>query len=115
MTTETASIRARLEEEQRRLVEEIEALLRSESDPVPERPGDQLGEGASRTSEHEKSLALVHNLRGLSAAVQRALEKLEKGTYGICDDCGQPIAAERLAAIPYATLCISCKSRRERR
>lgn len=115
MTTDSAGIRARLEEEQRRLTEEIEALLRADSEPLPERPGDQLGEGASLTSEHEKSLALVHNLRGLSAAVRHALEKLDKGTYGICDDCGKPIAAERLAAIPYATLCISCKSKRERR
>lgn len=115
MTTDIAGIRARLEEERRRLAEEIDALLKSESEPVTERPGDQLGEGAAQTSEHEKALALVQNLRGLSAAVERALAKVAAGTYGICDDCGNAIAPERLAAIPYATLCISCRSKRERR
>lgn len=115
MTIDIVGVRARLEEERRRLAEEIDALLKSEFEPVTEWPGDQLDEGGAQTSEHEKALALVQNLRGLSTAVERALSKLESGTYGVCDDCGQPIAAERLAAIPYATLCISCKSKRERR
>ena len=42
------------------------------------------------------------------ADVERALEKLGDGTYGICDSCGETIGRERLAAITWATLCISC-------
>jgi DnaK suppressor protein len=118
-STDTADIRARLEEERQRLDTEIEALVHSEfrdDDPVDRREREQnTADDASATSEHEKSLALLQNLRTLRANVGRALERVENGTYGICEDCGKEIAPERLAAIPYATLCISCKSKRERR
>jgi DnaK suppressor protein len=118
--TDVAGARSRLEDERRRLAEEIEALVRTdfpEGEPSDSHSGrgNHMAEDASDTFEHEKSLALLQNLRSLSANVESALAKVEKGTYGICDDCGSPIAEERLAAIPYATLCISCKSKRERR
>ncbi len=121
MAMDTADVRARLEGERKRLSEEIDALRRAEAedrrDPSEGHSGvgNHIADAASETFEHEKSLALLNNLRTLSTAVERALRKLDEGTYGICDDCGSPIAAERLAAIPYATLCITCKSRRERR
>ena len=44
-----------------------------------------------------------------------ALERLETGTYGNCESCGQPIGKARLQAFPRATLCVSCKQREERR
>jgi RNA polymerase-binding protein DksA len=44
-------------------------------------------------------------------ALVRALAKIESGTYGICERCGQPIAPERLEALPWATLCIDCKQK----
>jgi RNA polymerase-binding protein DksA len=116
---DTTDVRARLEDERQRLEAEIEALVRAEfrdDDPIDRREREQnAADDASATSEHEKSLALLQNLRTLRANVGRALERVEKGTYGICEDCGGEIAPERLAAIPYATLCISCKSKRERR
>jgi RNA polymerase-binding transcription factor DksA len=43
--------------------------------------------------------------------VEQALHKFEVGTYGLCDNCGQPIAPERLEVLPEANLCFSCKSR----
>jgi RNA polymerase-binding transcription factor DksA len=43
--------------------------------------------------------------------VDLALSKIEKGTYGICERCGNPITPERLEAIPYARLCMSCKQK----
>jgi DnaK suppressor protein len=51
--------------------------------------------------------ALGSNLRD----VERALAKMETGTYGICERCGQPISTERLDALPWAELCIDCKQR----
>ncbi len=45
--------------------------------------------------------------------IDLALAKIEDGTYGVCEDCGDPIAFERLEALPFATLCIGCKKRRE--
>jgi DnaK suppressor protein len=47
-------------------------------------------------------------------AIDAALAKIEAGTFGICETCGQSIAEERLAAIPYARQCIDCKRREER-
>ena len=43
------------------------------------------------------------------AAIDKALAKIEDGTYGTCERCGKPIGAERLEALPYAELCIDCK------
>ncbi|TMD58504.1 MAG: conjugal transfer protein TraR [Chloroflexi bacterium] len=120
MAIDTTGIRAKLEEERHRIQAEIEALSEADSQSERERAGragrgNHMAEDASETFEHEKSLALLHNLRSIESQVDRALAKLEKGTYGQCDDCGKPIAAERLAAIPYAALCIDCKAKRERR
>jgi RNA polymerase-binding transcription factor len=46
------------------------------------------------------------------AEVDRALEKLDEGTYGLCDECGQSISSERLEAMPFATRCVTCSARR---
>ena len=51
---------------------------------------------------------------GTVAEIGRALEKLDEGTYGRCDDCGAPIAAGRLRAIRWATRCVACQEQRER-
>jgi DnaK suppressor protein len=45
--------------------------------------------------------------------IDLALSKIEEGTYGVCEDCGEHIAFERLEALPFATLCIGCKKKRE--
>ena len=42
--------------------------------------------------------------------IDKALVKIDAGTYGICERCGQPIPKERLRALPYAALCVACKS-----
>ncbi|MGH9037439.1 MAG: TraR/DksA family transcriptional regulator [Acidimicrobiia bacterium] len=47
--------------------------------------------------------------------VDRALGRMDAGTYGICERCGKRISVARLEALPYAALCIDCKSREERR
>lgn len=120
MAIDTSDVRARLEEERRRLQAEIDALMKADFESERDREGragrgNHMAEDATETFEHEKSLALVQNLKSLEAQVEHALKKLEQGTYGVCEDCGRPIAQERLAAIPYATLCIEDKAKRERR
>lgn len=45
--------------------------------------------------------------------VEEALDRLEEGTYGVCEDCGMPIKMERLKALPFTTYCVDCQSRRE--
>jgi RNA polymerase-binding transcription factor DksA len=61
------------------------------------------------TEERARTIAVVGALRSNLLDVDRALDKLAAGTYGTCERCGGPIAAERLEAIPWALLCIDCK------
>lgn len=61
------------------------------------------------TEERSRLVALVGSLRNELREVERALEKLDDGGYGICERCGEPIGEDRLDAIPWATLCIDCK------
>lgn len=75
------------------------------SDYDPEHPGD-LG---TATFEREKDLALLQNLSEIENAVRRALEKVDEGTYGLCDRCGVAIRSDRMKALPYATLCVQCQ------
>ncbi|MDJ0341072.1 TraR/DksA family transcriptional regulator [Streptomyces sp. H10-C2] len=65
------------------------------------------------TREHEMSLAAT--AREMLAQTEHALERLDEGTYGRCESCGNPIGKARMQAFPRATLCIDCKQRQERR
>ena len=47
--------------------------------------------------------------------IENALKRLDDNTYGICSDCSNPIPSERLDILPYATLCVKCQSKQERR
>jgi len=83
------------------------------SDAVGDAGDDQADVGA-KTYEREHELALAHNSRELLAQNERALARIEAGTYGICESCGEPIGKARLQAFPRATLCVTCKQREER-
>lgn len=76
---------------------------------------DDEGEPETATYERERDLSLLENARDLLDKVNRALEKISNGTYGVCESCGKLIEAARLRALPYASLCISCKREEERR
>jgi len=76
---------------------------------------DNHGEPETATYERERVLSLLDNSRDLLKQVDVALEKIEAGTYGICESCGKPIEAARVKALPHASLCIACKRRDERR
>jgi len=68
---------------------------------------------AAETFEREKDLGLKDNAKIMLMKVNRALEKIENGTYGRCEKCGKKIEEERLEAIPYAILCMECKREEE--
>lgn len=68
-------------------------------------PGDE----GTETYEREKDLGLLQDTQQQMAQIARAREKLAQGTYGVCEECGQPIDPERLAALPQAMLCLKCK------
>jgi DnaK suppressor protein len=83
-------------------------------DAVGDAGDDQADQGA-KTFEREHELALTHNARELLVQNERAIARIEAGTYGTCESCGEAIGKARLQAFPRATLCVSCKQREERR
>jgi DnaK suppressor protein len=90
-------------------------LSESLEDSSEESPYDQhMAETATVTLDREIDLTLEENARASIAQLDRALVKLEGGSYGECDKCGDPIGEDRLKAAPFATLCIECKRREER-
>jgi RNA polymerase-binding protein DksA len=102
-----------LEVEYKRLTEELAQLHTNASSAEERREGSPFGkreEEATETLELEKRLALENRIRQEMAKVEHALDKIKKGTYGLCDNCGQPINPERLEALPQATLCMNCKA-----
>ncbi len=74
--------------------------------------GNHMADDASEAFEQAKELALHENARKVLVQVTDALEHIDRGTYGICDQCGTEIDPARLEALPYATLCLNCQQRR---
>jgi len=112
MTTNFSLLRSRLENEQKRLSEQLDQLEASIR-LAKEREGSPFGkreEGATETLELEERLTLEKRVSDQLAEVELALHKFEEGTYGLCESCGRPIDPERLEALPQAKLCMSCKA-----
>jgi len=106
----------RLKEERERLGKALEQLRASAPAVGETREGSPYGkkeEGATEAFELEKRLALERRVSGLLSEVEHALQKLENGTYGLCDICGQSVEMARLEVLPQANLCLSCKARQE--
>jgi DnaK suppressor protein len=68
--------------------------------------GKRIGEGTSMAVDRLAQVAVHDQLQGTRADVLRALEKLDEGSYGSCDVCGDPIPEGRLEALPWAVLCV---------
>jgi DnaK suppressor protein len=96
-------------------------IARAESDiadrlgDVASDAGDDQADIGAKAYEREHELALTYNARELLAQTERAIARIEAGTYGSCESCGEPIGKARLQAFPRATLCVKCKQREERR
>jgi len=66
------------------------------------------------TNEREKAYYFATREGRLLASIDQALERVESGGYGYCQNCGNPITQERLEAVPHAVLCITCKANEEK-
>ncbi|MET9883967.1 TraR/DksA family transcriptional regulator [Streptomyces sp. NPDC006430] len=115
---EVAEARAELEGEVLRLRAELHAsdeaitgLMRDSGDGA----GDDQADTGTKNITRESELALAANAREMLQQTERALERLDTGTYGLCENCGQPIGKARMQAFPRATLCVDCKQKQERR
>jgi RNA polymerase-binding protein DksA len=96
------------------LAAEAEALA-SEREPGDTQFDEESGEGDTLNVERERDLALSASANQAVEEIDRALHRMDAGGYGICERCGKKIGVARLEALPFAALCIECKSREERR
>lgn len=106
------TLRAELEEHRDRLRKEIaDQGIDPESEDFHVDLERGFADSAHSTAERARLIALVKELRANLQEMGRALEKMEAGRYGTCERCREPIPLERLEAIPWARLCISCKQK----
>lgn len=104
--------RGELREEYQAHLAEIAELQR---DRLTDSAGDDQADTGSKTFEREQEISLANSILERITQVERALERLDEGSYGWCERCGDAIPVERLAAFPSATLCVKCKQLEERR
>jgi RNA polymerase-binding transcription factor len=116
---ETEKIRSALLERCSELREEydqtINEIAELQRDRLTDSAGDDQADTGTKTFEREQEISLANNILERITQVERALERLNEGSYGWCERCGNAIPVERLAAFPSATLCVTCKQLEERR
>lgn len=111
-----SEIQVHLEEERKRVNAQIVDL--SSQDPFADT--DRLSDNAASDTDakeeinHERYQAMVSELKLNLQLIDESLERINKGNYGFCVNCGQMIDTERLAAIPTATLCMECEAKKRR-
>jgi RNA polymerase-binding transcription factor len=99
-------------EELQRQLAELEATTFStpQSDISGETSFDEeYADSGTATFERERDLSLENNIRDLLGKIDKALSRMDEGSYGICERCGRPIEKARIKALPYASLCIKDK------
>jgi len=102
-----SEVRAVLERVRDELRSELDTLTAAPRDPMGAVSfGKRVGEGTSQAVERIAQVDAAQRLDAKLHDVERALVKLDEGTYGACDVCGRPIGDERLEAIPWAVLCL---------
>lgn len=115
---ETTSVHEELAADLVRLKEELDHTAKDLQDILAggvDGAGNDQADVGSNSLERDAELSLAANQRELLLQTEKALGRLEDGTYGVCEQCGEPIGKLRLMAFPRATLCMDCKRREERR
>ena len=107
LEADVARVRAELDE----LATDFEGLLRNPGDGA----GDDQADVGNANFEREHEISLARKSAEVLRQSERALGRMDDGTYGVCESCGGPIGKLRLQAFPRATLCMTCKKKQERR
>ena len=114
-------LRQKLVEEKQRLLHQAEELAAEAEQLARDREAgdtqfdEESGEGDTVNIERERDLLLSSQARQVVEAIDIALARMKRGTYGVCRYAGRKISLERLEAIPWADVCVDCKARAERR
>lgn len=90
------------------LMAELERLTEPPEEGAAVAFGKRVGDGTTEAVERLATTATARSLSASIADIDRALERLAEGGYGVCDSCGSEIPAARLEALPATTLCVTC-------
>jgi DnaK suppressor protein len=118
---ELDDLRARLEDERKELDDQLTTIEDSSfATTQSEMVGDvglddEIADAGTATFEREKDLSIEQNVRDLLQKIDRALKRIDAGTYGLCERCGKPIEKARIKALPYVDLCIKDAQAQTRR
>ena len=107
LETYAAGLRRDIEQAESQIADRLEDGIRD--------AGDDEADAGAKTFEREHEFAMTSNARALLEQTEQALSRIDAGTYGACESCGQPTGKARLMAFPRAVLCVTCKQREERR
>ena len=116
--TELKAMRSALAKDLERLradLQKVESEMDSLIKDGGEGAGDDQADAGNKTFEREHEMSLLINARDMVVQTERAIERIDNKTYGICEVCGNQIGKARLEVFPRATLCMSCKQKEERR
>jgi DnaK suppressor protein len=116
--TELKEVRAELESEATSLHADLAKAASQAAEWLADSvrdAGDDSADTGTKAFEREQEMALNQNALDLLEQGERALARIDAGTYGVCESCGKAIGKARLLAFPRATLCVECKQREERR
>jgi RNA polymerase-binding protein DksA len=119
-TVDTEQLRQRMLEERQRVVDAIDNIHAENPGSIGEETEEttfqdnHLGDIATATFDREMASTLEDNSTHVLTEIDAALKRIDEGTFGVCTRCGKPISAERLEALPWATLCIDDKRKQER-
>jgi DnaK suppressor protein len=117
-SAELAEVRQTLEEEATGLRADIanaESQVAARLDNGLSDAGDDEADVGVKTFERDHEWAMASNAQNLLEQTEKVLARIDAGSYGVCESCGQAIGKARLMAFPRAVLCVSCKQREERR
>lgn len=110
---DTGAIREALEAKRGDLAGELAALTAVPRDPMTAVSfGKRIGDGTTEAVERINQTGAAKHIDAMLGDVMRAIEKLDAGTYGVCDRCGTLIPQDRLEARPWSVLCVDCSAAR---
>src|SRR4051794_12946187 len=108
------AIRHELEDRRANMRERVAALAERPELGAAQGFGKRIGDGTTEAISRLTDIGVGRTLEESLARTERALAKLDEGTYGTCDSCGEPIPPARLDAMPDSVLCVSCAAAERR-
>jgi DnaK suppressor protein len=112
VTVDEGEVRAVLQERRGQLAEELARLTKPPEGGTNLSFGKRIGDGTTEAVERLSTTLAARSISASMGDVDRALAKLDEGSYGRCDECGRAIPEERLEAVPWTAYCVTCSARR---